>query len=576
VTKDYSIAITPDPAGVCFTMIGPNLPANGMQVRKALATLAEEDGNLLRRGTATLAVVDAVQGSTSEWLLGNGIDVALSMALGSNGDAIRLIWNVDPLLRRTLAETPFEIVRPNGGGTVYVLNPRIQSFTHRLEKVGMPPTSPIARSYPLRCLIVRANPGDLGGAVPPALPIVQQIQQHGAHLVPQHLRVHVLSREQGPDVVGLPTLEVLDERLREGYDLLVYIGHGDLLASHQGLDPVGVLQLESDDGESHESVASNKLAVLLHTAPVPVVLLLGCLTANEVIEQMRELVLDRVPQWMRGGQSVAQALVNSESGVQVAVGMRYRTEAGDARLFVDRFFRSLLRLTPGHVEAAVQYARQQLYLTGAVPTSWIAPVVFSALAPEPLFGFLGTAPGCPVLEQHSQYRGAFWSVMAKIPAHEIGGELATSIREQLDSLDTQVVTTISASGHLLMPARVEAVPESTVSIPIHLHGPPLDVEQVDGRVIAEGGDARINRLELSAAAQAAGFVLLDRGDSPLARTFLVRRENGAAALAPGHLLTAEVRVSPAGRTALLVSLDQLASRPVRPLCTAANAVLVLS
>jgi hypothetical protein len=107
------------------------------------------------------------------------------------------------------------------------------------------------------------------------------------------------------------------------YHILVFLGHGDIRETPGTAVPVGQLQLETAD-RKHDSYEARRLSALLHEYPVPVVMLIGCLTAADLTPEMLEAVESEFPRWLRGSQGVAQALINGTSGVQCAVGMRYR------------------------------------------------------------------------------------------------------------------------------------------------------------------------------------------------------------------------------------------------------------
>jgi len=151
------------------------------------------------------------------------------------------------------------------------------------------------------------------------------------------------------------------------------MGHGDVFQVYQGLPPVNVLQLESDDGSVHITVPSDQLAIQLHERPVPVVLLIGCLTAADIPPDMKEGVASLIPQWMRGVQGLAQALVNSESGVQLAVVRVYMLETTDATRFLNAFFKESIGNSAGNVEAAVHAARLELRFGTAGSYSCLLP-----------------------------------------------------------------------------------------------------------------------------------------------------------------------------------------------------------
>jgi hypothetical protein len=175
------VNITRSAGAFKFVLFAPHLPDAGQpladrQPWPVAAELVEQ----LRRGEIGAAELDQLQDQASAWTLGPDLDLALTQQIGqakANGDSVRLIWGVAPEALEDLTDVPFELIRPKHGGIPYVNNPRVVSFTHLLPKAGTPPNSPLARSWPFRCLVVRSNPLDLGGGVPLALPLRTAILQ---------------------------------------------------------------------------------------------------------------------------------------------------------------------------------------------------------------------------------------------------------------------------------------------------------------------------------------------------------------------------------------------------------------
>src|SRR5262249_21129093 len=134
-----------------------------------------------------------------------------------------------------------------------IFRKNLQSIVHLLPYDGPPQTSLSGLGYPLRVLIVRSNPLDLGGAVPPALPICKEIVDIGQkHFGDGQVVVDLLSREN-TDPNLWPTWDRFQEQVKMDYHLLVYLGHGDLRP--ETIPPVGVLQFEDPWGKKPNSVA---------------------------------------------------------------------------------------------------------------------------------------------------------------------------------------------------------------------------------------------------------------------------------------------------------------------------------
>src|SRR5207253_1739648 len=116
-----------------------------------------------------------------------------------------------------------------------VVTPQVEALVYLLPKATPSPQSMKLPHWPLRVLIVRSNPPDLGGVVPPAGPIRDAIVALGndvaLHLPPGQqvnpVQVDVLSSEPG---IAMPATwpAVAAQIAGHSYHILVYLGHGDL------------------------------------------------------------------------------------------------------------------------------------------------------------------------------------------------------------------------------------------------------------------------------------------------------------------------------------------------------------
>jgi hypothetical protein len=582
MTRDYRVRIERSAAAPGSYKFLVHLPAG--QAAQVLGAdrppcaITDEERDRLRSGLLKQEEHDKLQDAVSHWVLDNGLDLLLHSALQNGIDPpLRVIWDVEHELRPTLAELPFEMIRGQNTDKPYVTHRGIACFTHQLPKVGIPPSSPSARTWPLRCLIIRSNPQDLGGRVPPGLPIRAKILAANPALGPGYLEVDVLSRE-GPDpaVVDVPTFQALVSRLRgASYDLLIYLGHGDLRESHGDLAPLGLLQFEKGDGRTHDPVAANRFAMVLHEFPVPVVLLVGCLTAADQGGAAGAAAEKEIPRWMRGSQGVAQALVNSESGVQIAVGMRCRIDADEADEFLVAFFQSLLTANgnKGNVEAAVRAGRWQLAVQPRSVAGYAAPMLFSTLPAEPMFPFIAEAISpAPVPEKHEAVRAVFWRAAAKLRTREAVAE----IEPELDNVEREMLATMGAGASVLMPARCIARSGTTVSIAVGLSGRPYGGAFLAGQIVVDGTELGIDTVRLAPGVQADGWRLLTAdGAGGQRRDFRMERTAGAHDLPAGPVLdialTLGIRAKGVYPTTI-VNLDAPAA--ALPVYAVGNAVIV--
>ncbi|HEX7317617.1 MAG TPA: CHAT domain-containing protein [Pyrinomonadaceae bacterium] len=587
MSHEFLIDIAPNGAALRLNLRSkqPGVPEAGKPFNREQPDISAESLSKLRSGSAPLPVVDDVAARLSIWLLGSDLQQDLNAVLDQPaGEPVRIVLSVnDEDLREKLSDLPFELCSLSGGAVVpLALNRRVASIVHLLPKVGTPPAAPNAGVWPLRVLVVRSNPLDLGGGVPAAATIrasIYDIIDRHPKLRRDLVQVHVLSGEQAADLAGPPTLERLLRQLQKmDYDILIYLGHGDV-SQIPGRMPVGVLQLEAEGGEVHVPVPVDQLTMLFHQRPVPVVILAGCLTASEVDADLREDVERNIPQWMKGSQAVAQALINSESGVQFAVGMRYKLDTSDAQRFLLGFFKSFFSDEPGHVEAAVRAARQTLKLGPANSYSWSAPVLFRSLGLEPMFPHLAAPPEAvyPNVEQQTSLRSIFWEMLSKIPwkmrgTPQGGVEL---IKGQLDSADQQYVQTFAAQGlPLLMPGRVEATQEGSEVVPLELYGN-LSAAALRGDVVFGSDQLKVTSIKATPELLAAGFQVLSLAAGSQASFYIERTEGGDLRRLPeGRLLEISVALGTAYQLVCPVNVGVRKIEPGGLLCAGNNAVII--
>jgi CHAT domain len=477
VSVDFRVDIEPDLGNAWRLKVSsPTInQANGANLQRLdQPQFRQGDLEEIRRGLPNGEVLQRVSDSLNSWFLGADLSPLLASVVQSAGDErVRLVLNVDARLQPELADVPFELLRLEGAQSPLVLSHRVESLVHLLPKVGRPLSDTTARNWPLNVLLFRANPHDLGGDVPPVASLAETIREvvSARGLPLGAVEIDVWSRE---DNFNRPaTWEEFRRCLKvKSYDILTFLGHGDVLAV-PGEPPSGNLLFEDDSGCNSVTKSAGQLAQALQNN-VPVVLLVGCLTAA-----MDGQVADEgAAVWARGQQGVAQALVNSaESGVRIAVGMRSRLETSDAVAFLQGFFDSLLQDVPGNVEVAVRGGRQEMHARRAHPPGWAAPMLFSALEPEPFFSFLGQRPVQePSLEEHRQLdaqhnlRREFWSLLSKQPHSQRSAALVRTIQDSLDSFEDRIRQLTTPYGPTLMPSRVDAQPNQQVRVLVTMWG----------------------------------------------------------------------------------------------------------
>jgi CHAT domain len=605
--NEFRIDITPENGQLRLQIKAPTFGANAKTFHRVIPTVTAEDLDELRGGAPDPVIVRQVKRTLSEWLETPDFDLIRDLGLLlPNAEELRWVFSVrdvtDQMLRANLTDLPFELIAPSVDlDNPLALNPLITSIVHVLPKQSEPPLA-ASRSWPLRILIVRSNPQELQqlGMVPTAAEIRQKIRDLRPDLGPDLLRIDVLSSEAAADIIGRPTKNDLFEQIEAGYDILVYLGHGDMRPTHADQFPVGELQLETNDGVHADRLDAPTLSTLLVANPmpvVPVVLLIGCLTAAQGLsDEVLDVLEEEIPAWMSGSRAVAQALIDGQSGVQFVVGMRFRIEVQAATLFLEEFFKSLLgqpspnatNMTVGNLERAVRQARRKLRVTlNSQDLSWAAPLVFRTLREEPMFPFLASTPVCPVLPQEAA-RVVFWTPLATSTASErTAGQnsmyanaliAASSADQELIAAHTQQNRPVIMPNLQVIAAEgMPAAPSLTrASVLISLRGS-LNVNSVEGSLSVTGEEpASIVRIDdVSAAAlQGAGYRLMAGAAQGNSIVFKVERKSGNAPLPEGPLFAVEIEVGVTTQRIYTLSLENVKTDPLLTVCTSSNALIV--
>jgi hypothetical protein len=514
-------------------------------------SLPPADLDELRSGGASEGVAEELASKVSDWLLQKDLRGHLSTALNAASQPFRIVIRPHPKVLPEIADVPFELLKFDADPLV--LQRQVRALVHILKRsrVGLPTRIDASPSI----LLVRANPADLGGQVPPVLPIRDRIQQIARTCgLGDAVEVTVLSSEPGGN--GTVSYEALRRELRKkSYSVLVYLGHGDLQeVGLKGLPPIGVLQFELEDGPFANPIRADQLRSELQNHPVPVVVLAGCLTAAS------EAAVRQLPQWMRGNQSVAAALVYGDAGVQCAVGMRERLEAEDAVCFLKAFFLSLLADAPGDVEQAVRAGREDLFAQKPYPPSWSAPVLFRTASEEPLFAWRSGAAELndPLKDYEHKVRQEAWKALLSIPASAppVAREFPNRLLSQVESAFCERCKQRGAS--VFWPARIELQPGGTARALVQHEGA-VEAKCLEGRLTFPSA-LTVRAAQPSPALKAAGFNVYFAMDQPGVVQFLLRHP-GHATLVPGPLFEVVFGVSMAEPAVYSLVVDILEIEP---------------
>jgi hypothetical protein len=400
--------------------------------------------------------------------------------------------------------------------------------------------APETTNWPFKTLIFRARPADLE-VVPEVGPLAEEIRALGAPYGNRMVQIDVISREAG---IGVPaTWNALRTQVgKNDYNVLVYVGHGELLPSTTGGEPMGHLIMESEDGAGHDPINAALLARLLRDRPISMVVLAGCVTGADPVGASRQ----------RGGElGVGQALVNSsEAGVQVAVAMRTELRTTAAITFVRSFFRSLLdshqdpagNRPAGDIDCAVRAARRELYLDNEFPPQWPAPIVLRATEHEPFIEFLAH----PIKFHVSQkldglllVRAKFWKWMADYSLAAGVPELLKGRQSALDDVTAEIRAEALLQGPLLLPRDVPIGPGQVRTAIFDVAGP-LAVRRLRARVTASSD--WVKQVAVPANVLALFQLATDPNDPGLFE--LTSNAIGPTQMPEGELLDVQVEVPP--------------------------------
>ncbi|HVK63526.1 MAG TPA: CHAT domain-containing protein [Polyangium sp.] len=562
---EFVVGIEPGPGtGLRLYVSATGLAPIEDELERPLPSFPPAELDELRSGSASEAVTEDLARQVSNWLLQNDLRGHLSTAFNAAVEPFRIIFRLHAQLLSGLADVPFELLKFDTDPLV--LQRQVRSIVHIMKR------SRVAQRTRTDCaptiLLIRANPADLGGQVPPILPIRDRIREIAAGRGLDTVEVTVLSSEAGGG--GPVTYEAFRHELRKKcYSVLVYLGHGDLQeVGLKGLPPIGVLQFELEGSSFANPIRADQLRSELQNHPVPVVVLTGCLTAAS------DAIQRRLPQWMRGNQSVAAALVYGDSGVQCAIGMRQKMETADAICFLKAFFLSLLAEVPGDVERAVRAGREDLFAQKPYPPSWSAPVIFRTSNEEPLFDWRGGRVSglCDPLDEYEQkLRQEGWKALVRIPdsAPPRSREFPKALLARVESAFIDRWKQRGAA--VLWPARIDVQPDGTARAHIHHEGV-LEVRSLEGQMTFPGA-LTVQTVQPSPTLKAAGFRAYFAMDQPGTLRFLLRCPRGAK-IAPGLLFEVVLGIPTAASAVYSLVVDNLESDPRAPMRGWSNAVVV--
>jgi hypothetical protein len=185
---------------------------------------------------------------------------------------------------------------------------------------------PLKTAFPLRVLVIAAQPSDR----PPVNAELEVAAIRGA------LQPLIDQKAIELDRCEPPTIAKLMEKLKEGYHILHFIGHGSF--ETVGNDPFPKPHICFEDGSAvrdSELFDGDQLSLLLRDTSVQLVVLTSCSSAAAAP------VLDPYP--VLAFEGIAQRLIDGTSGPSAVVAMQFDLETKAAETFSGALYEALVK-----------------------------------------------------------------------------------------------------------------------------------------------------------------------------------------------------------------------------------------
>jgi hypothetical protein len=256
----------------------------------------------------------------------------------------RLRFDIDPTLTE-IARLPWEFLYDPDQGPLALLDAPIVRY--QAEQAAAPT---LAAQLPLKVLVT-------GAATPPAPDVERELAEVRAALSDLEAQGYVAIQ-----VEEHLTHSIMQRRLREGFHVWHFIGHGGV--SRDGRS--GTLLFEDGAGSS-KAVSATELNILLNRSGVRLIMLDACGSAQIQVDPYR---------------SIAPALIRAQAPAVIAMQMTVPQEA--TRAFAGEFYRALAEGFP--IDACVTEGRKAVVgATGLRNPDWGIPVVYSRAPDGKLF-----------------------------------------------------------------------------------------------------------------------------------------------------------------------------------------------
>ena len=257
---------------------------------------------------------------------------------------LRLRFDFDPS-QTVIAGLPWEFLYDPDRGPLALLDTPVVRY---LPQPSAQPT--LLTSLPIKVLVT-------GAVTPPEPDVERELAEVRSALAA--LEDSGLIKIQVEEHL---TQTILQRRLREGFQVWHFIGHGAW--SRDGRS--GTLQFEDGTGSS-KSVSASELNILLNRSGLRLVMLDACNSAELTVEPYR---------------SVAPALVRAQ--IPAVIAMQFTAPQDATRAFAGEFYRTLAEGLP--IDACVTEGRKAVMNeTGLRNPDWGIPVVYTRAPDGKLF-----------------------------------------------------------------------------------------------------------------------------------------------------------------------------------------------
>lgn len=343
---DFEITVTPSESGrFLLKARGPRgeegdgelrLPDSDPQVQALLARLRMLDVDEPTLVTLGRLLFDAIFTSAIR-----DVYVRCRGALGS-GEGLRLRLNIPPSAA-PVAMLPWEFLYDPDRGPLTLLDAPIVRHLPQPDRIP-----PLTAPLPLRILLTAAQ-------TPPPTAVERELAAVQAALEHFNNQVHTT-------VEPHLTAAILQNRLREGYHIWHFVGHGGFAS-----DGATAQLLFEDDMGDPEPISALQLGIMLDRSNLRLVVLDACATGQLLLDPMR---------------SIAPALIRAQ--IPAVIAMQFQAPEESTRAFAGAFYRALADAFP--IDFCVTEGRRAVMnIAGLGRADWGIPVIYTRTEDGRLF-----------------------------------------------------------------------------------------------------------------------------------------------------------------------------------------------